>query len=438
MKLDRTLRTRLANAGQEFLAEHLEALDPPRQETLLPQIEALDLEMLAALRGGEGLAPTPSGRWAAMPFLPASARGPRTEASVRGRLELRAGKVGFVLVAGGQASRLRWDGPKGTFPIGPVTERSLFRLFVEHLVRAGRDHGAVPPLAVTTSPTTDAAIRAFFELNDCFGFDRSVLSFACQTSLPAFDEEGRLVLAAPDRLFLSPDGHGGALAALETQGVLQAWAHQGVATVCTLQVDNPLLKVIDPDFIGRVWTEGTPIATKVVMKEHPDQKLGLVVRLEGRPAIVEYSEAPAARAAEREPGGQLAFRLGSIAAHALRLDFLRRALAKGLPLHAARKEIPCVDADGTARRVPGRKYERFLFDIFPRASDLTVVEVTRDREYEPVKNADGYESPETSRRALDAEYRRWYREAGREPPAGTLEISPLDATGPEDLRAGAR
>jgi len=438
MKTDRALRSRLANAGQEFLAEHLESLDPARAEALLPQIEALDLDMLAALRRDEGLAPPPSGRWAAMPFLPASARGPRTEAGVRGRIELRAGKVAFVLVAGGQASRLRWDGPKGTFPIGPATDRSLFRLLVEHLVRAGRDHGAVPPLAVTTSPTTDAAIRAFFELNDCFGFDRSVLSFACQASLPALDEEGHLVLAAPDRIFLSPDGHGGALAALESQGVLQAWAQQGIATVCTLQVDNPLLQVVDPDFIGRVWTEGTPIATKVVMKERPEQKLGLVVRLDGRPAIVEYSEAPAARAEEREPGGQLAFRLGSIAAHALRLDFLLRALAKGLPLHVARREIPSVAGDGTELRVPGKKYERFLFDIFPRANDLTVVEVTRAREYAPVKNADGDESPETSRRALDEEYRRWYREAGREPPAGAIELSPLDATGPEDLRAGAR
>ncbi len=438
MKIDRALRTRLANAGQEFLAEHLEALDPARQETLLPQIEALDLEMLAALRRGEVLAPPPSGRWAAMPFVPAAARSPRTEAAVRGRLELRAGKVAFMLVAGGQASRLGWDGPKGTFPIGPRTERSLFRLLVEHLVRAGRDHGAVPPLAVTTSPTTDAAIRAFFELNDCFGFDRGVLSFACQASLPALDENGRLILAAPDRIFLAPDGHGGALNSLETQGILQAWQQQGVATVCTLQVDNPLLKVVDPDFIGRVWTEGTPIATKVVMKETPDQKLGLVVRLDGRPAIVEYSEAPSARAGERDAEGLLAFRLGSIAVHALRLDFLRRALAKGLPLHTAQKEIPCVDTHGAALRVPGRKYERFLFDIFPNASDVTVVEVTRAREYEPVKNAAGYESPETSRRALDAEYRRWYREAGREPPADTLEISPLDATGPEDLRAGAR
>jgi len=436
MRVDRSLRTRLANAGQEFLAEHIETLDTAKQDVLLMQIEALDLDALAALRRGEGLAQPPTGRWETLPYLVAASRGPRTEAAVRGRLELSAGKVAFALIAGGQASRLRWDGPKGTYPIGPATERSLFRLLVEHLVRAGRDHGAVPPLAVTTSPTTDAAIRAFFELNDCFGFDRSVLSFICQSSLPALDEQGRLVLAAPDRIFLSPDGHGGALQSLEARGILQAWEQQGVATVCTLQVDNPLLKVVDPDFIGRIWTEGTPIATKVVLKQNPDQKLGLVVRLDGRPAIVEYSDAPAERKEARDPGGALTYGLGSIAAHAFRLDFLRRSLAKGLPLHAAQKEIPCTDALGQVTRVQGVKYERFLFDVFPLARDVTIAEVTRAREYAPVKNAEGYESPETSRQAIDAEYRRWYREAGRTPPEGVLELSPLDAIGPEDLRAG--
>jgi UDP-N-acetylglucosamine/UDP-N-acetylgalactosamine diphosphorylase len=435
MKPDRTLRTRLTQAGQEFLAEHLEKLEEGKQEELLEQLEELDLDGLAALRRGEGLAPPPDGRWETMPCVPASRRGGSTPAAVRGTLELKAGKVGFVLVAGGQASRLRWDGPKGTFPIGPATERSLFRLLVEHLVRAGRDYHAVPPVAVTTSPTTDAAIRAFFELNDCFGLDREVITFACQSSLPALDEQGHLMLAARDRVFTSPDGHGGAIASLEQQGILAAWEQQGVATVCTFQVDNPLLRVVDPDFIGRIWTGGTAIATKVVRKERPEQKLGLVVRLDGRPAIVEYTEAPPERSAQRDPDGRLTYRLGSIAAHAFRLDFLRRALATPLPLHAAPKEIPCVDAQGQPARRRGTKYERFLFDLFPRAPEITVVEVDRDREYAPVKDAEGLESPETSRAALDAEYRRWYREAGREPPEGErLELSPLEATGPEDLR----
>ncbi|MHC4730903.1 MAG: glycosyltransferase family protein, partial [Planctomycetota bacterium] len=166
----------------------------------------------------------------------------------------------------------------------------------------------------------------------------------------------------------------------------------------------------------------------------PEQKLGVVVRRAGRPAIVEYSELPAELAAARDADGQLTFRLGSVGAHAFRLDFLRRELARDLPLHTARKEIPCVDANGAAIRQWGVKFERFLFDLFPRAAGIAVAEVLREREYGPIKNAEGNESPETARAMLDAEYRRWYREAGKTAPVGErVELSPLEALGPEDL-----
>ncbi|MHC4548107.1 MAG: UTP--glucose-1-phosphate uridylyltransferase [Planctomycetota bacterium] len=435
MKLDRSLRSRLAKAGQEFLAKHYARLEPSQQDTLLAQLESLDLDQVASLRAAEGLATQRNGRFEPLPYVPFAERGPGTEAAARGLAELKAGRVGFSLLAGGQASRLRWDGPKGTYPVGPATERCLFRILVEAVVRAGRDHGRKPPLAVTTSATTDAATRAFFERQDCFGMDRGLLFFASQASLPALDDEGHVLLSAPDRLFTNPDGHGGAVQALEKQGVLHAWEGAGITTVVTFQVDNPLLQVVDADFIGRLWADGVSIVTKVILKERPNQKLGVVLRRAGRPAIVEYSELPAELAQARDPDGQLTYRLGSIAAHAFRLDFLRRELAGDLPLHAARKEIPCVDRAGARNRRWGVKFERFLFDLFPRADALAVVEVLREREYEPIKNAEGHESPATARAALDAEYRRWYREAGKTPPhEELLELSPLDAVGPEDLR----
>jgi len=437
MKLDRSLRARLEKAGQEFLADHFEGLEESRQETLKQEIERLDFEMLAELRAGARLAEPPDTDIAPLPYVAAGDRGADAEIVAKGRHELQAGRVAFALLAGGQASRLRWDGPKGTFPIGPQSKRTLFQVFVEHLLRAGRDHGVTPHLAITTSATTDAAIKAFFEKHDCFGLDRDRIHFACQASLPALDEEGRLILSSPERIFLNPDGHGGAVQALQTQGVLDVWEEAGVRTVCTFQVDNPLLRVVDPDFIGRLWEDGAPLATKVILKQEPKEKLGVVVNQGGRPAIVEYSEISDKQAAQRDADGQLTYRLGSIAVHAFKLDFLKRGLEGKLPLHTALKEIPCVDEKGETVRRRGRKYERFLFDLFPLAESIRVVEVEREREYEPVKNAEGKESPATARAALDREYRRWYREAGREPPAENgepLEISPLEALGPEDVK----
>ena len=433
MKLDRSLRAHLAKTGQEFLADHCERLDPARRKTLTTQLEGLDLDLLADLRAGGDEAAL-DGKVEPLPYVPFAERGRQTAAAARGVAELEAGRVAFALLAGGQASRLRWDGPKGTYPVGPVTERCLFRIFAEHIVRAGRDYGRQPSFAVTTSAATDAAIRTFFERQDCFAMDRAELGFACQASLPALDDSGRLLLCTPDRVFTSPDGHGGAVLALEREGILAGWEEAGITTVVIFQVDNPLLQVVDPDFIGRLWTSDASLATKVILKERPEQKLGVVVRRAGRPAIVEYSELPAELAVARDPDGRLTFRLGSVGAHAFRLDFLRRELARDLPLHTARKEIPCVDNNGAADRRWGMKLERFLFDLFPRAAGVAVAEVLREREYGPIKNAEGNESPETARAMLDAEYRRWYRDAGKAPPPGErIELSPLDALGPEDL-----
>ena len=424
------MRAALARAGQDTLAEHWESLENGPRDDLLHQLESLDLDLVARLRNGEGIAQPFEGEVTPVDYV---ADGDRGSAAARGEQALRDGKVAFALLAGGQASRLRWDGPKGTYPIGPRSERSLFQILVEHILRAGRDYGRLPPLAVTTSTATDAAIRTFFETHDCFGMDRAALDFACQASLPGLDANGNLILAAPHRVFKSPDGHGGAVLALKTKGVLKRWAEAGIEVCCLFQIDNPLLPVVDTDFIGRLLGGAAPIATKIVLKTDPAEKVGVVAKVGGRPAIVEYSEISDAQARARDADGRLTFRLGSIAVHAFDLAFLRKELAAELPLHVARKEIPCVNSEGETSRVPGIKYERFLFDLFPRASDVVVVEVKREEEYAPLKNAAGSDSADTVRAALEARYQRWYADAGQTPPDGVLELSPLDALGGADL-----
>jgi len=435
MNLESDLQRNLEEAGQQHLIEHFAGLEERRQERLQRQLASIDLALVARLRRGEGLASPATGQLEPMPCVPLAHRGPGSAAADRGVEMLRRGHVAFAVLAGGQASRLKLEAPKGTYPIGPRTDRSLFRILCEHVLRASKDHGRLPPLAVTTSSTTDAATRAFFERQNCFGLDRGKLHFACQASLPALDDDGKMILASSDRVFTSPDGHGGAVEVLETSGILERWEDLGIETVCTFQVDNPLLHVVDPDFLGRL-TGAAPIVTKIVPKTDPAEKVGILARRDGRPAIVEYSELPDDLAQARDDEGRLAYRLGSIAVHAFRLDFLRRVLARTLPLHPARKEIPVAVREGFGGPTHGIKYERFLFDLFPAAEDVVAVEVDRDREFAPLKNADGPDSPDTVRAALEAEYRRWYAEAGTEPPEGEgpLELSPLDVLGPDDLR----
>jgi UDP-N-acetylglucosamine/UDP-N-acetylgalactosamine diphosphorylase len=427
---DRTLESRLEAAGQGWILEHLATLDPVSGAKLANQLAGLDLELVARIRAGEELAAPSGGTLEPLPYIPAAERGIGTDAAHRGAAALADGKVGFVILAGGQASRLRYDGPKGAYPIGPRTERPLFRILVEQVLRGVRDAGRDMPLAITTSASTDASIRTFFETHDCFGFPREDLSFACQGQLPALDRQGHFLLAERDRVFTNPDGHGGALQSLETSGILEEWEARGVELVSCCQVDNPILRVVDPDFIGRA----NQLATKIVLKNGPNEKVGVVARSGGKYALVEYSDISEEDADRTDPDGRLTYRLGSIAVHVFRLDFLRRELPRALPLHVARKEIACVDRDGTPQRTEGTKYERFLFDLFPQADDIAVCEVEREREFEPLKNYAGEHSPEIVRAALDRQYRRWYAEAGVEPPPeDPLELSPLDVMGPDDL-----
>ena len=432
--MDRKLRTRLETAGQEWLVGHAETLGEQGRTRLCKQLASLDLDLVVRVRAGEGLAEAPEGTLGPLPCVAGTARSQNTPEADSGREALRAGRVGFVVLAGGQASRLRYNGPKGEFPIGPHSDRSLFRILIERVMRGGRDAGIMPRLALTTSSTTDAAIRRFFEEHDCFGYPRDLIRFACQGQIPALDEQGLFLLAERDRVFTNPDGHGGALQALETNGLLAEWQEAGIDLVSVCQIDNPLLRVVDPDFIGRVVAGRAPIATKIVVKTEPAERVGVVASIGGRPALVEYSDISDADSERRDEDGQLTYRLGSIAAHAFRLDFLRTELPRSLPLHVAHKEIPCVDGDGEADTRPGTKYERFLFDLFPRADEIVVCEVERAREFAPLKNFEGVHSPTDVRRQMDAEYRRWYAEADKTPPDQTLlELSPLDAVGPGDV-----
>jgi len=428
--LDKTLLTRLEELGQHEFLEYYAGLKEASQERLTAQIERLDLDLLGGILSGDRLAEERTGELTPVPYVAASER-PSPDAVAAGEQALKDGKVAFALLA------------KGTYPIGPAPEstRTLFQILTEKLLKAHERYAVLPPLAITTSGGTDAAIKAFFETNDCFGYDRAKLRFACQSSLPALDDQGRFMLHTQERIFTSPDGHGGAIRALEVTGALEAWEEAGIEVVVTIQIDNPLLPVADPDFIGRLLLGDAPIVTKVVLKTDASERVGVVAAVDGRPAIVEYSELSEEDSRRRDPDGALTFRLGSIAVHAFTLPFLRRGLAADLPLHVAKKAILCLDADGAFAERMGRKYERFLFDLFPAASSVLPVEVVREREFAPVKSIDGADTPDATRAALDAEYRRWYSEAGVAPPVAPespdapFDLSPLTAVGPDDLIA---
>jgi UDP-N-acetylglucosamine/UDP-N-acetylgalactosamine diphosphorylase len=265
--------------------------------------------------------------------------------------------------------------------------------------------------------------------------------------MPAFSSDGKLLLAEKDSLALSPDGHGGSLRALEKSGAITDMQRRGVEHLSYFQVDNPLVYCIDPLFLGLHEITRSEMSSKTVPKAHATERVGNFVIGDGKLQVIEYSDLPESLATQTNPDGSLRFNSGSIAIHALRVSFIQRLNEGGrlnLPWHRAEKKVAHVDDRGQLVK-PDKpnavKLEQFVFDAIPLAENAMVYTTDRAEEFSPVKNAEGSDSPETCRRDQIRRAARWLKEAGIEVPMrGTepdanIEISPLKAAAPEDLKA---
>lgn len=443
-----SIRKQYAEFGQEHVFRFWDALDPAARAALLDQASRIDLGELRrvheatralAAPGARRLEPAPIER---LPEHGGSAER-RREAKARGEELLRAGRVAAMVVAGGQGTRLGFDGPKGLFPLGPVSGRTLFELQSQKIRGARRRWNAPIPWYVMTSPATDAPTRAFFREQRHFGLPESDVFFLCQAMAPALDFEGRLLLESPGRIAESPNGHGGSFQALADSGALDDMERRGITTISYYQVDNPLIRLLDPVFVGVHAGAPAEMSAKVVRKIDPMEKVGVLARVDGRVGIVEYTEIDDEHRFLRDADGELVYWAGSIAIHLLEVGFARRIAAdaeRHLPYHASAKKIPCTGADGRPVRPTepnGHKLERFLFDALPSATRVSLLEVARDDEYAPVKNAEGDDSPETARRALDRAARAWLGTAGISVPNDRwVEVDHARLDGDDDARAG--
>ncbi len=428
--------------GAEEVLARAEALGGAvARRRLEAELAALDRELLVRQRRAlTTVPPVPDPADLQAPeLLPPSTVEAAENAEARrlGLEALAAGRVAVVTLAGGQASRLGFEGPKGAFPLGPISGASLFQILAARLRRAGEVVGRPIPWVLLTGPDNDAATRAFFARHADFGLAPGQVRFVRQGTLPALSPEGDFLLAAPDRLFRNPDGHGGLYRALEGSGAHEALAAAGVDLLFTCQVDNALVPLVDPVFLGHHLRTGARITSKAVEKTDPAEKVGLLAEDgDGRGLCVEYSDMPAELQAERAADGGLRFRAGNVAIHVLDLDLAREVAASDLPLHLARKRARVLGDDGLVGERDVVKFETFLFDAMPLAGPgkARVQLGLREDEFAPLKNRSGADSSATARAALVARDRRWLEAAGLAPPSeGPVELLPGAAWDVADL-----
>jgi UDP-N-acetylglucosamine/UDP-N-acetylgalactosamine diphosphorylase len=445
--------SRLNQLQQQQLVKWFDTLDEAAKQSLRSQIEAIDFELLDQLfvqSQGEiplGESPAqkaeraaPAARLFRVPGTPEE-QSAWDEAADAGNAALRAGKVGVILVAGGQGTRLGFPHPKGMFPIGPVSGKSLFQLLAEEVVARSRRAGAALPYYVMTSDATHDETVAYFQEHAHFGLDPHDVHFFRQGNMPAVDRKtGRVLLADKHEVSTSPDGHGGLLAALDRAKLLDDMAQRKIEYLYYHQVDNPLARVCDPAFLGFHVQEKSEATTKVVAKLSAEEKMGVVVDVDGRTQIIEYSDFPPAVAARRDGNGELTFWAGSTAIHIFSRALFDRLIDEKieLPFHTTVKKVPYLDDKGNKVRPETEnalKFERFIFDVLPLASHPLVVEARRDDEFCPLKNAEGDFSPEFVKGGLSRLHAGWLTQAGVDVPAGTrVEISPLYALDAAELK----
>ncbi len=450
------LRQLVAQHGQQHIYTFYEQLTPIQKQQLDEQVAGVDWALVSSLVETVVKHPQSHALPADVQPAPFFPHQPKTshdaqlyqQARLRGEDLLKKGRVAAFVVAGGQGSRLGWDGPKGTFPATPIKQKPLFQCFAEYLLALQAKYGPAIPFYIMTSPANHKATTEFFAHHRNFGLKPDQLMFFPQDMLPAVGMDGRALLESPHSLALSPNGHGGSLLALKKSGALTDMAHRGIEHISYFQVDNPIVRCVDPLFIGLHDLQGSQMSSKMLPKAFGKEKLGNFCIVNGKMTIIEYSDLPDELAEQRNSDGSLRFLAGSVALHAIRRDFIESLNAHGfaLPYHRADKKVPCIDlATGKAikpEKTNGIKMETFVFDALPLADKTIVYEADRVDEFAPIKQPDGIDSIVSSKAITTQRNAQWLEAAGiniPKKPDGTpdciIEIAASFAINAQDVAA---
>lgn len=434
-------QAQLETRGQSHLLAFWRSLSEHERVSLLGQIDSIDFDLMDGLTqkwirdrpdhdAFDSIEPVP----VISSDQAASERA--KQALEAGEDALRNGRVGLVLVAGGQGTRLDYDGPKGAYPIGPVSQRSLFAFHAEKILNTQRRYGCTLPWYIMVAESNEAATRAFFSHHEYFGLREQDVSFFKQRTVPCVGEDGKFFLETPSRIAMNPNGHGGSIPAMVENGITADATKRGIDILSYFQVDNWTVKVADPYFIGLQCLEECGMSCKVYRKGELRESAGVFCLCDGQVRVIEYTELDLyPQLLETDPEGRLKHFAANCAIHVFSVDFIEQIYERfdEFPWHCSHKKIPHIDSNGDAvnpERPNGYKFETFVFDAlrFTPKTPVTL-EIERAGEFTPIKQLSGPHSVEAARDDMRTYWLGWLAAAGWVEPDGdndsmVVEISP--------------
>ena len=384
---------------QEHIVKYMQTLSEAEQREMAAHLSALDYSVLS-----EGDIEEKRGTFAPLSALTLSDIAKKRERYTQiGLQAIQNGKIGAVLLAGGQGSRLGFDHPKGMFRIGIDREIYIFECLINNLLDVVKQADAWIPLFIMTSTENNEETVKFFEQHNYFGYSSDNVFFFVQEQLPTVDTNGKLMLADKGAIKTAPNGNGGWYASMAKTGMLKIVQNAQIEWLNVFAVDNVLQRIADPCFIGAVIESGKVSGSKVVAKADPEERVGVLCLEDGRPSIVEYYEMTDEMIHRREADGTLSYNYGVILNYLFRVDKLNQTLSVKLPLHRAFKKIQYMTANGELIKPDepnAYKFETLALDMVKLQDDCLAYEVDRSREFAPVKNKTGVDSVDTARELL--------------------------------------
>ena len=319
-----------------------------------------------------------------------------------GKEIIKEGKLAAVTMAGGQGTRLGFNGPKGTYDIGLSSKKSLFELLCDSLKEANQKYNVTIPWYIMTSEENNADTENFFKSKNYFGYPKENIIFFKQGKFPMIDTNGKILLNEEGLIKEAADGHGGVYIAMLKNKVIEDMKKRGIDWIFIGGIDNVLVKMVDPTLIGLAIDKNVSAAGKSVVKAYPEEKVGVFCNKNGRPSVIEYTEMPKDMSTQKDNNGELKFGESHILCNLFNLKSIEKISENILPYHPAFKKANYLNNDGKiveASEPNAYKFEAFLFDAFEELDDMAILRVKREEEFAPVKNSDakGVDCPKTAR-----------------------------------------